>query len=71
MKSNRSKYAFVRDTSRLSGRETVIPTLSEDGTLWRISRVRASGALRFRRRTSLTAMARAAGRQVLSLLGLW
>jgi hypothetical protein len=65
--------AVVRDGRRLRLRGIEQPTLSEDGTLLEITRVRAALAVRtqpFQRRRSLTGLARATGRQVLSLLGL-
>ena len=71
MKSSRSTHATVRDASRIWGRPTQVPTLSEDGTLWHLSRFREHKALRFRHRTSLKELGRATGRQVLSLLRLW
>ena len=69
MRSRRSIPA-VRDTSRSRGQQPREKTLCDDGLLWRISRYRAANAMRYRRPFRLTALLRAAGRQVLSLLGL-
>ena len=70
MKSSRITPAIERDGTRFRVSLTELPTLSEDGTLLRITKLRSIRALRFRRRQTLTGMVRAAGRQVLSILGL-
>ena len=70
MRSSRITHATERDSSRFRPCGSELPTLSDDCTLLQISRLRSLHALSFHRRRTLTGMARAAGRQVLSLLGL-
>ena len=70
MRSRRITHATERDSSRFRPCESGLPTLSDDCTLLQISCLRSLHALSFRRRRTLTGMARAAGRQVLSFLGL-
>lgn len=70
MRSSRITHATERDSARFRPCESELPTLSDDGTLLQISRLRSVHALSFRRRRTLSGMARAAGRRVLSFLGL-